>query len=553
MNRKIVLCVVLMFFLAETSLLSADHQRAQLATQANVNPTLNDSNLASSYDNVTTHEGDLVIDGSQTFVIENCTYIQTGNMQVRDWGRLIVRDSKLLINQTYLWQYNFTIEDYGTFEIDNSTFTSDRALNIDFNGYSEATFDTVTLNLTQTFIRFHDFSKTNLYQSSFPPSHGLYFDGYSEGSITNSDLTQIQVQIGVGASIDQSKIKVINSSISTFGINFDPSSSAEVNHLRPGFIGYLNLQQAAVNGVILDITLNDTSVGEWAVQADCDSGMTISDSVIGRLGIYIHNPTVCLDSFNPVFYEYKEMGKIILNETLVTGITVWFYDSVATVINSTLRLYPYSQSKLYVNESIVSLQVEESDFSGNLCFERSTLQGIDIFNTDFYMYGTVSLDLSGEFHWFSTKIKRNYNISLKDDNNNSVENAGLILLDQKNTVVWNGTTDNLGQADFNITFTDSNYTDSWRLNISKVGFYNETMDIGFLSDTPVSIVLTEKIPGDINLDREVNLADLVLLAQAYGSKPGDSNWNPNADINGNGIVDLADLVILAQHYGQHNP
>jgi hypothetical protein len=62
-----------------------------------------------------------------------------------------------------------------------------------------------------------------------------------------------------------------------------------------------------------------------------------------------------------------------------------------------------------------------------------------------------------------------------------------------------------------------------------------------------------QIPGDINFDGKVSVADLVLLAKAYGSKPGDSNWNPNADIEGDGRVSLQDLVILAIHYGEHYP
>jgi len=66
-------------------------------------------------------------------------------------------------------------------------------------------------------------------------------------------------------------------------------------------------------------------------------------------------------------------------------------------------------------------------------------------------------------------------------------------------------------------------------------------------------VVTVTIPGDLNGDGKVSLADLVTLALAYGSKPGDLNWNPNADIIGNGIIGLSDLVILAQHYGQHYP
>jgi hypothetical protein len=66
-------------------------------------------------------------------------------------------------------------------------------------------------------------------------------------------------------------------------------------------------------------------------------------------------------------------------------------------------------------------------------------------------------------------------------------------------------------------------------------------------------VITLTIPGDLNGDFKVSLADLVLLANAYGSEPFDVKWNPNADMNGDGIVDRADLVILAIHYGQHYP
>jgi hypothetical protein len=56
--------------------------------------------------------------------------------------------------------------------------------------------------------------------------------------------------------------------------------------------------------------------------------------------------------------------------------------------------------------------------------------------------------------------------------------------------------------------------------------------------------------GDINGDGKVNLADLVLLALAYGSKPGDPRWNPNSDVNSDGAVSLADLVLLAVNYSK---
>jgi hypothetical protein len=58
------------------------------------------------------------------------------------------------------------------------------------------------------------------------------------------------------------------------------------------------------------------------------------------------------------------------------------------------------------------------------------------------------------------------------------------------------------------------------------------------------------IAGDINMDGKVNLQDLVILVNAYGSKPRDPNWNPAADILGHGKVDLQDLILLAQNYGK---
>jgi parallel beta-helix repeat protein len=61
------------------------------------------------------------------------------------------------------------------------------------------------------------------------------------------------------------------------------------------------------------------------------------------------------------------------------------------------------------------------------------------------------------------------------------------------------------------------------------------------------------LPGDLNGDGKVSLADLVILALAYGSKPGDTKWNPAADIDGNGVVGLTDLVILANNYGKTAP
>jgi parallel beta-helix repeat protein len=70
---------------------------------------------------------------------------------------------------------------------------------------------------------------------------------------------------------------------------------------------------------------------------------------------------------------------------------------------------------------------------------------------------------------------------------------------------------------------------------------------------PQNYGLETVLPGDINRDSQVSLADLVLLARAYGARSTDSNWNLNADLDNDGKIGLTDLVVLAQHYGQHSP
>lgn len=104
-----------------------------------------------------------------------------------------------------------------------------------------------------------------------------------------------------------------------------------------------------------------------------------------------------------------------------------------------------------------------------------------------------------------------------------------------------------------IGFVIGNYTISvWAWPVpSETGISDNNFILG---------VIKVSIPGDVNGDFKVQLADLVFLANAYGTRAnidpqgtGLHQWNPNADIDNNGAVNLADLVILAIHYGQHYP
>jgi len=57
------------------------------------------------------------------------------------------------------------------------------------------------------------------------------------------------------------------------------------------------------------------------------------------------------------------------------------------------------------------------------------------------------------------------------------------------------------------------------------------------------------IKEDINLDFFVNAKDAVSLGAAFGSKPGDINWDATCDINDDGFVNAKDAVLLGTVFG----
>ncbi|MCS6830260.1 MAG: dockerin type I domain-containing protein [bacterium] len=68
---------------------------------------------------------------------------------------------------------------------------------------------------------------------------------------------------------------------------------------------------------------------------------------------------------------------------------------------------------------------------------------------------------------------------------------------------------------------------------------------GFM--TPVNVVL---VNGDIDGDNEVSLFDFGALVSAFGTMPGDQDWNPYADLDGDGEVTLFDFGILTRSFGE---
>ena len=54
-------------------------------------------------------------------------------------------------------------------------------------------------------------------------------------------------------------------------------------------------------------------------------------------------------------------------------------------------------------------------------------------------------------------------------------------------------------------------------------------------------------------DGRVDMKDLAIVARCFGSTPGASNWNPNADFNCDGTVNMRDIALVARRFGNIDP
>lgn len=59
-----------------------------------------------------------------------------------------------------------------------------------------------------------------------------------------------------------------------------------------------------------------------------------------------------------------------------------------------------------------------------------------------------------------------------------------------------------------------------------------------------------QISGDVDENGIVNILDLFIVARCFGSKPGDSRWNPIADSDGNNSIDIVDITFVARNFGR---
>jgi hypothetical protein len=74
----------------------------------------------------------------------------------------------------------------------------------------------------------------------------------------------------------------------------------------------------------------------------------------------------------------------------------------------------------------------------------------------------------------------------------------------------------------------------------------DTADNSYTSTVKVKT----RIVGDVNADGIVNVLDLIVVDAAFGTYPGDPNYNLYADINRDGTINVLDMILVSTHLGE---
>ena len=70
------------------------------------------------------------------------------------------------------------------------------------------------------------------------------------------------------------------------------------------------------------------------------------------------------------------------------------------------------------------------------------------------------------------------------------------------------------------------------------------------ADNALETIVLVTISGDIDGDKDVDIYDIVSLADAYGTEEGNPRFFANGDLDGDGDIDIYDIVIAADNYGK---
>lgn len=357
----------------------------------------------SAYENVTTHEGDLTINGTQTLTIENCIYVQNGSIYIRDWAKLAIKNATLMLAMQYNGQHTINVEDHAVVEVDTSKVQPEYKPGDNWLSdlwlieYATVSIDNSTLE-------------------------NIGFVSRGNSHLTIESSTYFALLMG-----EASQVLIVNSTVTQLvELFFDSQQIVHLDGLKAGYHENWNLHKnQAVQNALYDLTVTNSKV-VWALWVTDDSIVNISNCEIDRLRITLHN-MADINNVRAGYYEEWIFDSILLRNSYVKEWSVIIYGTRLSVENSELALDAGGNFSISIAKSSVHWCPIVHASSATVEFDETVFTNyFAIMDSSVYVYGNVTFSLQ-TFSFFSSNFTRNYNIVVTDADDEPMENAELTL------------------------------------------------------------------------------------------------------------------------------
>jgi thermitase len=121
-----------------------------------------------------------------------------------------------------------------------------------------------------------------------------------------------------------------------------------------------------------------------------------------------------------------------------------------------------------------------------------------------------------------------------------------------NEIIGQGLIQSLPQNEsrtITITLDTRNVTACHKYTIIAVALISSA-DYNSSDNTLAGQTLEVGLLGDMNSDGHVDIRDISVMARAFGTTVGDSDWNPLADLNLDNKINIIDVALVAKNFGK---
>ena len=431
---------------------------------------------------------------------------------------------------------------------------------------------------------------------------GSYGDGihisYSSGIMISNNII-LESQHGVYAS-QSSNISITNNFVLNNGVVGIGGAGIQLFHSSYSCIVGNRVANNTIDGIIVSESSHNCFIANNTVSNTfTHHGISIWDSSSNNT---VTNNIVYGSEMGGLFIGRSSCNNVLANNIAYDnqfGIGIWsafpsnntIYENIVRNNTIGISLQDAGQNRLYHNNFIDNQQQVSTLNSTNTWDDSypsggnywSDYHGLDLYCNPFqnetgsdgigdtpYVIDANNTDrypLSKPYPWglhdigvtslttSKTVVGQGYNLTISTimfNYGNSTENFNLTVY--ANATIIYETTVNLTSRNSTTIILTWNTTDFAKGNYTiwayawPVPGETDTADNTFTDG-----VIYVGIPGDVNMDKKVDMMDIGWICLAYGSYPGCPNWNPNMDINNDNKVDMIDIGFACVHYGETDP